>query len=197
MKSQTYNLVAPPFTMRFREMPRPEIRAYSEWFHAVLPARIRELSSAVRATAGFEHWEPDEMPESLDALGAWFTGEVRLRPRTEEENEKIYRESPAWFRAVALPEYELDNRTFSIAFDIGMYMSQVFLRAFPELDWRVPLSGKRDIDYGQPVLAPFGKLVFNPVRMAVSQAYRAADPTGAADFLELFTIWSQMIAEPL
>jgi hypothetical protein len=196
MKCQAYELIAPPFTMQFREMPRPEIRAYSNWFHTVLPARIRELSGAVRATPGFDHWEPDETPESLDALGAWFWGEVRIRPRTEEEKEEIYRESPEWFRAVAIPEYDLDDRTFSIAFDIGMYMSQVFLRSFPELEWRIPLTGKRNIDYGQPVLAPFGKRVFNPVRMAVAQAYRVASKNGTADLHNLFIIWGEMIAEP-
>ncbi len=35
----TYSVIQPRFTLKFREMPKPELKAYFEWFAKVLPER--------------------------------------------------------------------------------------------------------------------------------------------------------------
>jgi hypothetical protein len=66
----------------------------------------------------------------------------------------------------------LSDRTFSLAIDIGMYMSQVLLKNVKGLKWQHTTKGSKNwIDYGQPVLASTGWFVFNPVQQLVVVAY--------------------------
>jgi hypothetical protein len=78
-----YATIQPPFTLKLREMPKKELRRYYQWFMDVLPERINELAAAVRETPGFESWQPDFTPASLDALGQWFACQVETRSRTQ------------------------------------------------------------------------------------------------------------------
>ena len=50
------------------------------------------------------------------------------------------------------------------------------------------------MDYGQPVLAGFGVVVFNPVRMMVTHAYGIASSIRADKSLrDIYDFWVQMI----
>jgi hypothetical protein len=110
-----------------REMPKKELRRYYQWFMDVLPERIKELAAAVRETPGFESWQPDFTPASLDALGQWFAGQVETRSRTQGELQAI-RDRLVF--PMDIPAEELTNRTFSLAMDIGMYFSQVLMKNY-------------------------------------------------------------------
>ena len=186
-----YDTVQPRFTLRFREMSKQELRDYFRWFFDVLPTRIRELADAVRETTGFETWQPDETPASLDALGNWFASQAQTRQRTQQERQAIASRSTY---PIEIPNEELTNRTFSLAMDIGMYLSQVLLKNHPSLQWEQPLGNKKFIDYGQPVLVGFGAVPFNPVRMLVTLAYGLVIKKETEKGLrELYDIWSKMV----
>jgi hypothetical protein len=67
----------------------------------------------------------------------------------------------------------LTDKTKSLATDVGMYVSQVFLRNHPSLKWEQPLGSKNYVDYGQPVVGGFGekrKGQFNPVGIMLAHA---------------------------
>lgn len=87
--STPYAVIQPPFTLRFWEMSREELGAYYRWFFEVLPNRIAELTRAVRDSPGFESWQPDRTPDSLNGLGEWFLTQVTSRTRTPEEQREI------------------------------------------------------------------------------------------------------------
>ena len=77
--------------------------------------------------------------------------------------------------------------------DIGMYVSQVFLKNHPLLKWHQPFGS---IDYGQPVLVPFhsGKVPLNPVGIGVGQAYGLLKGTRKGKGLrEIYDLWSKNI----
>ncbi len=188
-----YQVIAPPFTLRFREMSKKELEAYYNWFLAAIPDRVRILAAAVRETPGFEGWEPDLTPESLGPLGRWLASRVRTRPRTAEEKDRIYAQSPPLLRQVPVPDLELTMETYSLAIDVGMYFSQVLLNNIPSLRWSHSIKGRRDaVDYGQPVLEGFGKVACNPVRLMVVSASGLADGTYSAGGLrDLYDIWEQ------
>ena len=44
----SYSIIQPPFTLKFREMSRKELKDYKAWFHEVTPERIAELKDEVR-----------------------------------------------------------------------------------------------------------------------------------------------------
>ena len=161
------------------------------WFNNILPDRIDELLRAIQRTPGFETWAANFTPDSLGLLGIWFANQVDTRPRTQEEMLEIANQSSF---PKEIPNVELTNRTFSIAFDIGFYLSQVLLKNNPSLKWDQAFKGKRYVDYGQPVLMGFGVVPFNPVRMMVVLAYGLADKMKTGGTLrEIYNIWVQMI----
>ena len=186
-----YSTIQPPFTLNLREMPKGELKRYFQWFMDVLPQRVDELAEAVRQTPGFETWQPDRTPASLDALGQWFAGQVETRNRTKEELEKIQSRQVL---PMDIPNQELTNQTFSLAMDIGMYLSQVLLKNCPSLKWEQPLGNKRFVDYGQPSLAGFGRVTLNPVGIVVTFAYGLISKKRTGEGLrEIFVIWSKMV----
>ena len=193
METRMYGTIQPPFTLKFHDMPKKELKAYFKWFQEIMPERIEELASAVQSSPGFENWRPDFSPNSLNALGEWFATQIETRRRTKEEIDEFNAQTPY---PIEISDRELANRTFSRAMDIGMYLSQVLLRNNPPLKWDQPFGSRRFIDYGQPVLVPFhhGKVPFNPVRSLVTLAYglRDKDYTGKR-LREIYDIWSKSI----
>lgn len=185
----TYAIIQPPFELKFREMSRSDLLAYQNWFHSVMSARTLELTMAVKATPGFESWVPDFLPDSLSLLSKWFHCEVKTRSRTAAETTEI--ESRLTF-PIDVPYDELTNRTFSLAFDIGMYFGQVVVRTLPGTRWDQPMKNRKFADYGQPVIIGLGTTPLNPVRIAVTLAYAFAANEQPEDRLRvLFDIWSK------
>jgi len=172
-------------------MPKAELKRYFQWFMDVLPQRVNELTAAVKQMPGFEAWEPDYTPASLDMLGHWFAAQVETRNRTQEEFQKIQNRQVF---PMGVPNEELTNRTFSLAMDIGMYLSQVLLKTYSSLKWEQPLGNKRFVDYGQPSLAGFGRVSLNPVGIVVTFAYGLTSKKRTGEGLrEIFDIWSKMV----
>lgn len=193
-----YKNIAPPFTLEFTEMTKKELRDHYNWFLSVIPDRIKILTEAVKTTRGFKDWEADCTPESLDKLGEWFSNNVETEKMTKEEKEKrYYKNAPDWFRTVDVGDEDLTIRTISLCHDIGMYLSQVFLKNIRGIEWYLHDKGtKRFVDYGQPVLKGFGKVPFNPVRMCITLAYGLVDKSKASNRLrELYEIWKKIAEE--
>src|SRR6266536_3870626 len=184
-----YATIQPPFTLKFREMSKQELKDYFRWFFEVLPERNGVLAEAVQRTPGFESWQPDQTPSSLDKLGEWFATQVEARKRTQEERQEITSHSAY---PIEIPEDELTNRTFSLAMDVGMYLSQVLQKSHPSLRWKQTLNDKKFADYGQPVLMGFGPAPLNPVRIAVTLAYGLISKKQSGKRLrELYDYWSK------
>jgi hypothetical protein len=189
-----YEIIQPPFTLEFRTMSRKEATSYFNWFMEQIPIRMKILHEAVQSTPGYEDWSADYVPESLERLGQWFHDHVETRKSTQEENDEIYRKAPAWFRNVEIQDWELTNRTFSLAVDIGMYLSQVFEKNVPGLKWKMVKKPNDDVNFQQPVLSGSGKLVLNPVRVLIVYAYSLADNTrGPEGLRELYNIWADLL----
>jgi len=188
-----YRVIQPPFTLEFAKMSRKELRSYFNWFLAIIPERVNELASAVESSRGFENWQPDFTPKSLDALGEWFANQIETRPRTQEEIEELNALNPF---PIKLSDRQLTNRTISLAMDIGMYLSQVFLRNHPSLEWDQRVRAKTFVDHGQPVLIPFhgGKVPFNPVGATLAFAYALRDKERTGERLrEIYETKSRFI----
>lgn len=185
-----YAIIHPPSAKPFHEMSRQELKKYFQWFFEVLPLRIAGLASVVRQSPGFETWDPDRKPDSLNALGEWFRINAATRPLTPEEVDDINKNLSF---PIEFPKQELTNVTFSLAVDIGMYLSQVFLQECPFLRWEQPLDDKKFAYYGQPVLVGFGAIPLNPVHIAVTLAYGLVDGSRGGERLrELYDYWSKM-----
>ncbi len=169
-------------------MSAKEARAYAAWFHAVLPERVAILSRAVRSTPGFEQWERNRTPESLDVLGRWFGEQVEMVSRTDEE---LAVEQSKMILPIEVAKERPSDRTISVAIDVAMYFSQVVLKNVRGTSWSQVLRSKRSIDYGRPVITGFGKVSLNPVHLVLTMAYRAARG-GEPNLGRLYDIWAAM-----
>lgn len=186
-----YQIMQPPFTLKFRELSKRELNEYFQWFFEVSSQRVDQLQKAVNSSPGFEDWRPNFTTSSLGPLGRWFATSVNIRRRTEEEIAELRGRSKF---PIEIPNEELTNETFSIAVDVGIYLAEVLRRNHPTLRWEQPLGNKRDIDYGQPVLVGFGPVPFNPIRMVITLAYGLAQGKRTGEgLIELYEIWSKMI----
>lgn len=184
----TYSTIQPPFTLRFLDMARKDLVAYATWFHESVPGRIEELTKAVTSTVGYDLWEPNMNPKSLEELSHWFESEVATcrRSRAELEETRARMTFP-----IDIPDKKLTNRTLSLAMDIGMYFAQVVLKNLPGTRWDQPLGNRRLADYGQPVIMGFGAVSLNPVRVTVTNAYKAAN-NEKVDLRGLYDTWARM-----
>ncbi len=191
-----YEVIQPPFTLKFRIMSKVEANRYFNWFMTQIPIRVAVLEQAVQSATSFESWRADYTLESLEKLGLWFYKNLETRKRSSEEKEEIYSKAPDWFRNVDVEDWELTNRSFSLAIDIGMYLSQVFAKNIPDLKWVLVKKPKNDINYHQPVLKGTGKLAFNPVQVMVTLAYGFARRNKSPERLkEIYDIWANLLMQ--
>jgi hypothetical protein len=189
-----YHLVNPPFERSFKEMSGKELRAYFDWVLASVPERMKELKAEVHRTPGYESWEADSSPISLDTLGRWFSSQVEVRPLTDEETAQNRSTVPEKmsFLLDELPARALNYRTLSLVFDVGLYLSQVILKTCDGVSWQQVRSGKTYHDYGQPVLVGLSLGRCSPLLLVDVLAEKIADGEEAGNGLrKIYDIWSK------
>lgn len=189
-----YRPVNPPFERPFKEMSKKELRAYFDWFLASISERMKELTAEVRRTVGYERWEPDCSPASLETLGTWYASQVEQRPLSVEEmaGDRAALPEKYSFLETELPRATLTYRALSLAFDIGVYLSQVLVKNCDGLSWQQVTSGKTYNDYGQPVLVGLKRKRCSPLLLSIVLAEGLAKGTKEAGRLrELYDIWSR------
>jgi len=182
----SYSILSPPFTLKFREMSAKDLKQYGAWLHEILPQRIAGLEEEVRRGPGLSEFKADGSADSLDRLGPWFATQVETRPRTPGEKDALTGAAP-W---VTVPDTELTDRSFSVAFDVGLAFGQAVLKARPGARWEQPLENKKFADYGQPVIVGLGVVPLNPIRIAITFAYGIASGTKTGGRLrEVYDYW--------
>lgn len=189
-----YENIQPPFTLRFQSMSREKAEAYFTWFMEQIPVRVSALEQAVQSTVEYEDWQADCTPESLEKLGQWLCEQVETRERKKAEKEAIYGRAPTWFRNVEIEDWELTNRTLSLALDTGMYFGRVSEENLSGLKWVMVKRPKNDADFQQPVLVGTGRLRLNPVRILVTYVYGIARCSkGPGRLRELYNTWANLL----
>ncbi|GAA0706487.1 hypothetical protein GCM10009429_38950 [Dyella marensis] len=185
----TYQIIQPPFSLQFWDMPKEELKEYFAWFKAVIPERIEKLTEYIRQDPAYVNWKPDNSTSSLDALGEWLIGHLSLRKRTEAEMEAMRSDSP---HSIEMPNYDLTDASYSLAFDAGVYFAQMLMAHHPSLSWTQEFKSRKSMDYGQPLLVPFGPVPLNPIGVSVSIAHGLADRSRPASRLrEVYEEWSR------
>jgi hypothetical protein len=137
----------------------------------------------VLATQGFERWRANETPDSLNTLGEWLATQVETRALTTEESAQAVKEMPPQFKGILpIEPWELTNRSYSLAMDVGMYLGQVMLSKYPSrLRWDQDLRDKRDADCGQVLIVGTGVVSMNTVGFLVGMAKNFIRQKGKRD----------------
>lgn len=184
----SYDLINPPFSLKFRDMSKSELRRYFDWVMQEMPKRIELLREEVISSPRFKFWKADCLPGSLDELGMWFSEQIELRELSKA------RLIEGKHGPLATKEHELTARTFSLAFDVGLYLAQVFLRNHKSLKWKQDTKVKNFIDYGHVLITGFGPVDLNPIGVVTTLAYGISRKTKNGTRLrEIYEIWSKDI----
>jgi hypothetical protein len=193
--AMAYEILSPPFSLDYKNMSKPELKAYCQWFMAQMLARFAMLETTVRESPEFRDWAMDFSANSLHSLGHWYTSQIETFQRTPEEIAEIKSKLPFQFD---IDNYDLTIRTISLAYDLGMYFGQVMVKSHLTLKWDQVLKDKRDIEYGHPVVAGFKyDGTMDPVHLMTVLAYSIANGSKGGDRLyELSVIWSKDIVSP-
>lgn len=187
-KKMSYHIIQPPFTLRFTEMTRGELKEYFAWFQSVLQTRIDELATYVQEDPASKDWKPAYSPTSLEALGDWLARHVSTRKRTQEEKDEI---EARLSHFIAIPNHDLTNESYSLGFDVGIYFGLTLLKNHPTLQWDQNLKNKKFADYGQPIIVGFGAVPLNPVRIGLNFAYGfSSKKISSRRIHEVYEAWS-------
>ena len=182
-----YSILQPPCSLNFRKLSRKELALYAEWFLSEWPRRVRELSLAVQATKDFSEWSPDYTPESIAQLGLWFSGHVEKRNLSAAELAELAELRRLSPHEIEAPATELTIQTFSLAFDVAIYLARVVLTVCPGTSWSQCLQGRNTDEFGRFVVLGLGPVPTEPLRLVVTLAYAIA--AGESDGLRLRSIF--------
>jgi hypothetical protein len=184
----SYQIIQPPFTLRFTEMSQGELKEYFAWFQSVLPSRVDELTAYIQEDPASKDWEPDYSAASLSTLGEWLARHVSTRDRTQEEMDEI---KARFNNPIDIPSHDLTNESYSLGFDAGIYFGLTLLKNHPSLAWDQDLKNKKFADYGQPIIVGFGTVPVNPVRIGLNFAYGfASKKSPSTRVREVYETWS-------
>jgi hypothetical protein len=180
-----------PTTTVFASMAKEDLDHFYQWFMTNLPYCIEELMQLVRSTPGFESWNPDYSPCSLDSLGEWFTAKAKRRDLTQDEVDAVKKRT---ISPVEIPSWDLTEETKSLSVYVGMYYGEVALQNNPALKWEQPLENKKMADFGQPVVAGPGVVPINPVRVANAFACGLVSGTKVGGNLrKAYDYWTKLV----
>jgi hypothetical protein len=189
-----YEPIVFPISGALRDMDKKSIQGFFEWFVATIPSRIKVLENAVRSGPTTKAWKADSSPASLQQLGEWYVKHVTTRQRTSAEVSAMRQRLTI---PVEIEGWDLDEPTYSLAVDVGIYLGEVLRTGCEKLKWGVIVKDKRFVDYGCPVITGFGRAVMNPVRICAVLARGAVRGSANGDRLfELYKTWKSLSQSP-
>ena len=187
-----YEILKPPTNNSYlNELNKKELKKYYDWYIALIPERLNLLAQIVKSTPGYSEWKMDFTPESLVKLGFWFYENIETRALSEKEIEDKINSAPNIYDKNSVEKWEVTEKSFSIAIDIGMYLASVLLRNNSALYWEHCIKvTKNNAKYGHPVLA---NINFCPTRVCYTLAYTFADKSKDGNELkEAYDVWDEI-----
>ena len=186
-----FTIAYTPVTDSFFSMNSKELNSFYDLFMLNKPYCLDELIQAVWHTPGYESWNADFSPESLDGVAEWLASRIYKEQLSSTVNE-TGNDSIAGTADLNTPV--LSEEAMSLAVLVGMYYGEVAVRNNPELSWSQLKGNKKQADYGQPVISASGSLPTNPVRVAHAFACAIADGSKTLGRLrETYNYWMQLI----
>lgn len=162
MKMGNYKIIKLPISKKINDLTEKEAKKFNEWFIKIIPDRLKILNDYVKEDDKKLASKLDLSPESLVPLGKWFANKISTRKRTKEEME--YEKSTLYkFPNVEPEDWTFTEETFSLFFDMGMYLGSVFTKKFKSVKWFYVTKPKSYIDRNWSLLAGF-KLEWCPIR---------------------------------
>lgn len=191
-----YKIITFPFSGNVNGLSKDGAIQFFNWYLQQIPIRITQLSEFIIKTPGYDKWIPDNSSDSLIPLGQWFSQKISTRDRTPFEIHEINSKLGKFQGLIPIARLVLSQESYSLAFDLGMYLSQVLIKNVPGLHWELVTKPKNDAFYNHPVLKLTGKMMCDPVHLSIIYAGGLNDGTYKPIGLkELYEIWKKDFVE--
>lgn len=180
-----------PIDYEFGTKSQKELKLYRNWFLENKEKRISELSEAVNSSKNFENWTPDFTSDSLKELGVWLKQNVEIEKIPEDEYKEKRAKIPDY---IELNDWDLTIKTRSLLVDIGIYLGEVFIHTYPNLQWEQYFSKvKNDNNQGHMIIN-LGKKKLNPIWIMYILGLELADNSeDKCGLYNIFKIWSKYV----
>ncbi len=110
--------------------------AYKKWFLNIKDERIIELALEIQRTSDYSGWSADHTIESIASLSAWFPKVIGSRRPTSAEKAWILQNVPHGPGRNMSLKYQLNEKTLSLCFDVGIYIGETVIKHNPTLKWK-------------------------------------------------------------
>ena len=165
-----YRIITFPFSGNVKELSKDGANQFFNWYLQQIPIRITQLFEFIIKTTGYDKWIPDNSSDLLIPLGQWFSQKISTRDRTPFEIDEIYSKLGKFQGLIPIPKSVLSQESYSLAIDLGMYLSQILINNVPGLHWELVTKPKNDAFYNHPVLKLTGKMMCDPVHLTIIYA---------------------------
>ncbi|MEA2552686.1 MAG: hypothetical protein QOJ65_862 [Fimbriimonadaceae bacterium] len=171
----------------FQDMSKKEAEDNFKYFVDQIPSRIEILEYTVKKSAGIRL---DGQEATLRRLGSWFAEVSATMRLTQKEIDRDKSQMPDHL-VDFVPEWDIDEQTISLCFDVGAYFAEMLRRDVPGTQWFLIMKPKNDADYNQPVLLSVGKKIWlNPFGVMTSLARGFVDHTTPPEkFADIYPLW--------
>ncbi len=147
-----YDLLVPPFGPIHKLTPK-KAQLYFEWFLEHIPERMEYFRNRCASDLGIPVSQLDYSLESMKPVWKWFLQTARTEMPTGEELEQQQKRA-------ALLGPSCIHEVFTVATefiirDIGMYVSQFWMRNYKGLEWTYYTKPKSDVHVNQAIITGF------------------------------------------
>ncbi|MCU0497869.1 MAG: hypothetical protein MUF87_11000 [Anaerolineae bacterium] len=192
-----YQIIKPPSYKPFSNMTKLEADRYFSWYLSVINTRIEILEKLLQNDSDevCRGWVANKSANSLSVLGKWLQQQVGFRKRTDEDIASFGAKLKPSLSNIWVSEVTLDERTFSLSIDIGMYFGETLRNNLKNIKWDVFLKNKKNVYYNHVVLTGFSLgYICNPTQIVVMFAYNLGWGKANTDELEIkFHNWSKVV----
>lgn len=125
----------PPFELvPFVDMKKKQAEQYLAWYIDTIEQRIQNLEQYINSTG--THMVLDKTPDSLIELWDWFTKQIEVCIKSDEELELEIEKRPDWMREHIMNDRrKLSPNTLLLAYDISAYFGEVLVKNNSNIYW--------------------------------------------------------------
>ena len=201
IKDIDYDILVPPFGLDCYGFDQKQAEGNFNWYIEKIPERIEYLKKRCAQDIGIATEEITLSPESLILIWRWFLNTALIEKTPKKQlciMRKIFSKQGEDF----VSKDKLSVVTEFIVRDIGMFVGEVFVRNYPDIEWSFYTEPENDFFVNCPLLIGFEddkysppyKLVFEPIHMVGVQASKLLDKTQKeTDLYDIFMKWTEHI----
>lgn len=139
-----YKMQIPPFPVKsFDLLTTRQAKEIFKWYTDDIPARLDQLQKCIDADVNGTV-QLTRGKDSLRPLWSWLVANIQLQELTESDLKESLDAVPKWLHEyIVAGKYKLTTESLSIGMDVAIYLGEVFVHEFPQINKRCGGAAQR------------------------------------------------------